>query len=182
MIQSLPRVHSDKARLKVQLWLIVFGWSLMVLLLLLWSLNNEEAEMLELARQEAINNFNKDQVFRVWAATHGGVYVPITERTQPSPHLKHIPERDLVTPSGRRLTLMNPAFMLRQMMDDYADLYGVRGRITSIKPLNPDNAPDDWEWAALKSFERGEKEQFELTDIDVEPYLIMILQMKINQG
>ncbi|MEW8284202.1 MAG: EAL domain-containing protein [Candidatus Thiodiazotropha taylori] len=182
MIQSLPRVHSDKARLKVQLWLIVFGWSLMVLLLLLWSLNNEEAEMLELARQEAINNFNKDQVFRVWAATHGGVYVPITERTQPSPHLKHIPERDLVTPSGRRLTLMNPAFMLRQMMDDYADLYGVRGRITSIKPLNPDNAPDDWEWAALKSFERGEKEQFELTDIDGEPYLRLIRPMQIQAG
>ncbi|MEW8275422.1 MAG: EAL domain-containing protein [Candidatus Thiodiazotropha taylori] len=182
MIQSLPRVHSDKARLKVQLWLIVFGWSLMVLLLLLWSLNNEEAEMLELARQEAINNFNKDQVFRVWAATHGGVYVPITERTQPSPHLKHIPERDLVTPSGRRLTLMNPAFMLRQMMDDYADLYGVRGRITSIKPLNPDNAPDDWEWAALKSFERGEKEQFELTDIDGESYLRLIRPMQIQAG
>ncbi|MCG7988360.1 MAG: EAL domain-containing protein [Candidatus Thiodiazotropha weberae] len=182
MIQTFPHVHSDKARLRVQLWLVFFGWTLMVLLLLLWALNNEDAEMQELARQEAIDNFNKDQAFRVWATTHGGVYVPVTERTQPSPHLRHIPERDLVTPSGRQLTLMNPAFMLRQMMDDYADLYGVRGRITSIKPLNPDNAPDDWEWAALKSFERGEKEQFELTDIDGEPYLRLIRPMQTQKG
>ncbi|MCG7983234.1 MAG: EAL domain-containing protein [Candidatus Thiodiazotropha lotti] len=182
MIQTFPLVHSDKARLRVQLWLVFFGWTLMVLLLLLWSLNNEDAEMQELARQEAIDNFNKDQAFRVWATTHGGVYVPVTERTPPSPHLKHIPERDLVTPSGRQLTLMNPAFMLRQMMDDYADLYGVRGRITSIKPLNPDNAPDDWEWAALKSFERGEKEQFEFTDIDGEPYLRLIRPMQTQKG
>ncbi|MCG7900191.1 MAG: EAL domain-containing protein [Candidatus Thiodiazotropha weberae] len=182
MIQSFPLVHSDKARLRVQLWLVFFGWTLMVLLLLLWSLNKEDAEMLELARQEAIDNFNKDQAFRVWATTHGGVYVPVTERTQPSPLLNHIPERDLVTPSGRQLTLMNPAYMLRQMMDDYADLYGVRGRITSIKPLNPDNAPDDWERAALESFSRGEKEQFELTDIDGEPYLRLIRPMQTQAG
>ncbi|MCG8489217.1 MAG: EAL domain-containing protein [Chromatiales bacterium] len=182
MIQSFPLVHSDKARLRVQLWLVFFGWTLMVLMLLLWSLSNEDAEVLELARQEAIDNFNKDQAFRVWATTHGGVYVPVTERTPPSPHLSHIPERDLVTPSGRQLTLMNPAFMLRQMMDDYADLYGVRGRITSTKPLNPRNAPDEWERAALESFERGEKEQFELTDIEGEPYLRLIRPMQTQAG
>ncbi|MEW8417716.1 MAG: DUF3365 domain-containing protein [Candidatus Thiodiazotropha endolucinida] len=175
MNQSIPLVQSDEARLRIQLWLAFFGWTLLVLFLLLWAMSNEDAEMLELARQEAIDNFNKDQAFRVWATTHGGVYVPVTERTQPSPHLSHIPERDLVTPSGRQLTLMNPAYMLRQMMEDYADLYGVKGRITSIKPLNPNNAPDVWERAALESFERGEMEQFELTDISGEPYLRLIL-------
>ncbi|MEW8028102.1 MAG: EAL domain-containing protein [Candidatus Thiodiazotropha sp.] len=182
MIQSIPLVQSDEARLRVQLWSAFFGWTLLVLLLLLWSLSNEDAEMLELARQEAIDNFNKDQAFRVWATAHGGVYVPVTERTQPSPHLSHIPERDLVTPSGRQLTLMNPAYMLRQMMGEYADLYGVKGRITSLMPLNPDNAPDEWERAALKSFERGEKEQFELTDINGEPYLRLIRPMVTKEG
>ncbi|MEW8459170.1 MAG: diguanylate cyclase, partial [Candidatus Thiodiazotropha endolucinida] len=182
MNQSIPLVQSDEARLRIQLWLAFFGWTLLVLFLLLWAMSNEDAEMLELARQEAIDNFNKDQAFRVWATTHGGVYVPVTERTQPSPHLSHIPERDLVTPSGRQLTLMNPAYMLRQMMEDYADLYGVKGRITSIKPLNPNNAPDDWERAALESFDRGEMEQFELTDISGEPYLRLIRPMVTTEG
>ncbi|MEW8076583.1 MAG: hypothetical protein AB2822_00765 [Candidatus Thiodiazotropha endolucinida] len=98
MNQSIPLVQSDESRLRIQLWAAFFGWSLLVLFLLLWAMSNEDAEMLELARQEAIDNFNKDQAFRVWATTHGGVYVPVTERTQPSPLLSHIPERDLVTP------------------------------------------------------------------------------------
>ncbi|MET0004261.1 MAG: diguanylate cyclase [Candidatus Thiodiazotropha sp.] len=182
MIQSIPLVQSDESRLRIQLWLAFLGWTLLVLFLLLWAMSNEDAEMLELARQEAIDNFNKDQAFRVWATTHGGGYVPVSERTQPSPHLSHIPERDLVTPSGRQLTLMNPAYMLRQMMEDYADLYGVKGRITSIKPLNPNNAPDDWERTALESFERGEMEQFELTDISGEPYLRLIRPMVTTEG
>ncbi|MCG8073488.1 MAG: EAL domain-containing protein, partial [Candidatus Thiodiazotropha taylori] len=61
-------------------------------------------------------------------------------------------------------------------------LYGVRGRITSIKPLNPDNAPDDWEWAALKSCERGGNEQLEITGVDGEPYLRLIRPMQIQAG
>ena len=177
MIQTIPRVYSDETRLRVQLWLAVFVWSLLVLLLLFWTLSNEDEEMLKLARQEAIDIFNKDQTFRVWGASHGGVYVPVSERTQPSPYLSHIPERDLVTPTGRQLTLVNPAYMMRQMMEDYAEVYGVKGRITSLKPLNPINEPDPWERAALESFERGEKEQFEVTDIDGEPYLRLIRPM-----
>ncbi|MCU7843119.1 MAG: EAL domain-containing protein [Candidatus Thiodiazotropha sp. (ex Monitilora ramsayi)] len=182
MIQSFPLIHNDEGRIRLQLWLAFFGWTLLVLLLLLWSLSNEDNEMLESARQEAIDNFKKDQAFRVWATAHGGVYVPVNERTQPSPHLSHIPERDLVTPSGRKLTLMNPAFMLRQMMDEYADLYGIKGRITSLKPLNPNNVPDAWERAALESFERGAKEQFELTDINGDPYLRLIRPMFTTEG
>lgn len=138
--------------------------------------------MLELARQEAVANFNKDRAFRIWGTTHGGVYVPVTKRTPPSEHLSEIPERDLITPSGRHLTLMNPAYMLRQMMDDYADLYGVKGRITSLKPLNPDDAPDSWERAALKAFEKGEKERIEVTDINGQPYLRLIRPMLTEEG
>ncbi|MES9971645.1 MAG: hypothetical protein ABW092_16555 [Candidatus Thiodiazotropha sp.] len=55
--------------------------------------------MLDLAHQEAVANFHKDQAFRVWGTKHGGVYVPVSEHTQPNPYLAHIPERDLVTPS-----------------------------------------------------------------------------------
>ncbi|MCU7796095.1 MAG: EAL domain-containing protein [Candidatus Thiodiazotropha sp. (ex Myrtea spinifera)] len=153
-----------------------------MVLLLLWSLRNEDIEMLELARQEAVANFNKDRTFRIWGTTHGGVYVPVTKRTPPSEHLSHIPERDLITPSGRHLTLMNPAYMLRQMMDEYADLYGVKGRITSLKPLNPNNASDDWERAALEAFEKGEKERFEVTEIDGQPYLRLIRPMLMEEG
>ena len=73
-------------------------------------------------------------------------------------YLKNISERDITTPSGKKLTLMNPAYMVRQVMEDYSELYGVRGHITSLKLKNPDNAPDEWERRALERFEDGAEE------------------------
>lgn len=125
----------------------------------------------EMAIKEARGHFNKDVALRKWAARHGGVYVPVDERTRPNPALSHIAERDISTPSGIKLTLMNPAYLLRQVMDEYEELYKVKGRITGFKPLNPDNFPDEWEAAALRQFERGETEVFEKTLINGEPYL-----------
>jgi hypothetical protein len=70
------------------------------------------------------------------------VYVPTDDRTHPSPHLAHIEDRDIETTSDKQLTLMNPADMIRQMMDEFGEMYGVQGRITSLDPLRKENAPD----------------------------------------
>lgn len=172
----------DLRRLTLQVALVVSVWTLLLAGMLVWMLDNIGNEMMELGRLEAVANFNKDQAFRAGATEHGGVYVPETERTVASPYLSHIPERDLITPSGRKLTLMNPAYMLRQMMEDYDELYGVKGRITSLKPLNPDNSPDVWEEAALRAFEKGENEVFEITRIDSRPFLRLIRPMLTREG
>jgi diguanylate cyclase (GGDEF)-like protein len=154
----------------------------LILALYFSGIRNEDASMQELAYKEAVANFHKDQAFRIWGTKHGGVYVPVSEHTKPNPYLNHIPERDLTTPAGRQLTLMNPAYMLRQMMDDYNKLYGVKGKITSLRPINPANAPDEWETVALKAFESGEIERIDITELDGEPYLRMIRPMVIQQG
>ncbi|MEW8507736.1 MAG: EAL domain-containing protein [Candidatus Thiodiazotropha sp.] len=176
------KTHDDERRLQIQLWASVTAWTLFVLTLLILAIRYEDAEILALARQEAVANFNKDQAFRNWGTKHGGVYVPVSEHTQPSPYLSHMPERDLVTPSGRQLTLMNPAFMVRQMMDEYNELYGVKGRIISLKPINPLNMPDEWEREALQAFNAGELERFEITEIDGQPYLRLIRPMRMQSG
>lgn len=124
----------------------------------------------QMARNEAIANFNKDLSLRFWASKHGGVYVPVTDETQPNPFLSHIPDRDIKTPSGKVLTLMNPAYILRQTMKEYTNLYGVRGHITSLKYFRPETAPDEWEKFALKEFERGSDEVSEFTEIDGKSY------------
>ncbi|QPK61743.1 DUF3365 domain-containing protein [Methylomonas sp. LL1] len=135
-----------------------------------------------LARKEARANFNKDKAFRLWATQHGGVYVPINERTPPNPALAHIPERDIQTPSGKKLTLMNPAYMLRQLMEEFGELYGIKGKITSFKLMNPQNAPDLWEAEAMHQFERGAEEVFEFAEIGGEPYLRLMGVMRVQQG
>jgi diguanylate cyclase (GGDEF)-like protein/PAS domain S-box-containing protein len=70
------------------------------------------------------------------------------------------------------LTLRSPAIMVREMMDDYADRSGTRGRITGLRYLNPANAPDEWEKTQLEAFTRGEKKDaWDISDINGQPYL-----------
>ncbi|WP_316364471.1 EAL domain-containing protein [Candidatus Thiodiazotropha sp. CDECU1] len=172
----------DEKRLQILLWIAAVSWTLLVVALLYLAISNENSDMLELARQEAVANYHKDQAFRVWGTKHGGVYVPVSEQTPRNPYLAHIPERDLVTPSGRELTLMNPAYMLRQMMGDYNEHYGVKGKITSLNPINPINTPDEWEIAALKGFEAGETERIDVREIDGHPFLRLMRPMIMNEG
>jgi two-component system, chemotaxis family, sensor kinase Cph1 len=158
-------------RLEKTLWVTGIAWTLIVAGLFLKDVKEIKETSLALARKEALSHFNKDHATRLWAASHGGIYVPATEKTPPNPYLNHIPERDLLTPSGALLTLMNPAYMLREMMDHYSDLYGIRAHITGLKYFRSETAPDDWETSSLLSFERGKEDVWEVGEIEGNPHL-----------
>lgn len=157
-------------------------WTIIVVALSWWIIANERGHIYDLAENDARLSFNKDQAFRLWATKHGGVYVPISEHTPPNKYLAHIPERNIKTPSGRKLTLMNPAYMVRQMTDDFEGLYGVPGKITSLKVLNPINEPDNWERKVLKLFESGVKEVLEFDNINEQQYLRLMRPMLTESG
>lgn len=162
--------------------LTVLLWSVVVGLSWWWSYNIHQQRLIALAKVEASTNINKDWAFRLWATSHGGVYVTPDDKTPPNPYLANIPERDIITDKGRHLTLMNPAYMLRQIMQGYSDLYGVKGHITSLNLTNPINKPDAWEIAALKSFRQGVKEAVSVAEIDGKPYLRMMRPIPMEQG
>lgn len=162
--------------------LITVIWATLCFLSAYWNIDTEKKKTLALAHKEALTVFNKDQAFRFWATDHEGVYVPINERTLPNEYLSHIPERDLLTPSGRQLTLMNPAYMLRQVMSHYASLYSGNGHITSLKVINPINKPDAWEMEALQKFEAGAKEVMEVSIIGEKQFLRLMKPMHTKTG
>ena len=157
-------------RMKRVFWALVIVWSAIVFGLLIENADDIRKVTASMARKEALSHFNKDQASRLWAASHGGVYVPVTERLTPNPYLAHVPNRDVAGPDGVVLTLMNPAYMLREMMAHYSELYGIRGHITSLKHFRSETAPDPWEKSALLAFERGAGEVSETTEIHGEPY------------
>lgn len=111
-----------------------------------------------LARERGSVLFRLVELTRDWNAQHGGVYVPVTEATQPNPYLKH-PRRDLVTTDGQHLTMVNPAFMTRQIAEIAEKADGVKFHITSLKPIRPANAADEWETLGLRAFESGQKHE-----------------------
>jgi len=146
-------------------------WTLLIAYALYWEQrqNDDQAKMLGKMQSQAF--FEKDILYRRWASRHGGVYAPVTESTPPNPHLSHIPERDITSPTGKQLTLINPAYMTRQVFEMAQEFKGTgRGHITSLNPLRPANGPDPWEKKVLQSFDLGNTEQGQIEQIDGKPY------------
>ncbi|MBE9560421.1 MAG: EAL domain-containing protein [Proteobacteria bacterium] len=157
-------------------------WSLVIAGLANWKHMHNQQTTQELAENQARANFNKDKAFRFWMTRHGRIYIPVGEHYQPDPFLAHIKDRDVTTPSGIQLSMVNPARVVREMDKEFSHLYGIAGRVTSLQPVNSDNIPDAWEKAALLQLEKGVKEIFEYTSIDGEPYLRLIQPLPIQEG
>lgn len=69
-----------------------------------------------------------------------------------------MPHRDVVTTEGIQLTMINPAFMTRQISELAKKKGGLQFHITSLNPIRPENRASGWEIQSLKSFEKGEEE------------------------
>lgn len=148
----MRRSHITLAAILLVLWSVLLGYMFRRETAL------EENRLKDIALSQARTLFNQVVDLRDWNARHGGVYVPVTPETPPNPWLD-VPNRDETTLSGRQLTLMNPAYMSRQLAELTRQRRGFGLHLTSRNPLRPGNEPDPWERTALEAFERGEAEQ-----------------------
>lgn len=133
-------------------WLTVVGISCW------WNLVDERRENEQLAFETARAFFRQLVITRIWNAGLGGVYAPVNKDLVPNPYLDD-PLRDLVTDKGIALTMINPAYMTRQIAEIAALENGVKFHITSLKPVRPANKATAWEEEWLRSFEQGAEEQ-----------------------
>lgn len=99
--------------------------------------------------------FDAMVVTREWNAEHGGVYVAKRPQTPPNPFLD---EPEIQTRDGRTFTQVNPASMTREISEISARSGRVVYHITSLKPVNPANAPTPFETEALHAFDAGATE------------------------
>ena len=170
--------------LGVKQYALILGtvWTAVIAGMSAWHLMDFREGTIELARIQANDSFEKDLIYRRWAAKHGGVYVPATKETPPNPYLSHLEERDVLTPSGRRLTLVNPAYMTRQVHELGLKEYGRQGHITSLNPIRKENAPDPWEKRALEAFDKGEKESVSIETLAGKPHLRLMRPLFTETG
>ena len=89
---------------------------------------------------------------RKWSSDYGGVYVKKGPGMEPNPFLS-APE--LKCSGGVDMLLKPPAVMTKEIsrLADSQDLLSFK--ITSMEPVNPDNAPDGFELEAFKAFDSG---------------------------
>jgi PAS domain S-box-containing protein/putative nucleotidyltransferase with HDIG domain len=152
--QNLSRPGLLKRNTRFQM----VGWTLIVAGALAWSLYSQRQAFEIALHTEAAAVHAMDMEYRNWIIHTGGIYVPVTDKIAPNPLLSHVPERDITTPSGRQLTLLNSAYAIRFVHEAMKESSELRGHIASLKPINPVNMADGWERQALESFQRGGKE------------------------
>ena len=160
------------SRLWFQPWVLFAVIAIGVALSFVLEWKRADDNMQLIARERGASLFRLVQLTREWNARHDGVYVPITETTRPNPWLDH-ERRDLVTQEGIELTMINQAFMTRQLAEIAQQADGIRIHLTSLKPLRPANRADAWEAEALRRFETGLSELVELIPGEVPVHRYM---------
>jgi signal transduction histidine kinase len=177
-----PRRFAGTFQIKAVALAAGVAWTLVVCGSLYWNQSRLSSEARALAQASARTHHERDLAVRVWVASHGGVYVPVSETTPANPHLDHIEGRDIPGPEGRPYTLMNPAYVMRQLNENPREHEASTAYLTSLNPLRPANSPDSWERTALLRLEQGEAEFSEFTEEAGDPILRMMMPMVTLQG
>jgi len=159
--------------------LLLLAWTALLGFSLHWNLKQIDQNTLIAAEATARAYISKDLAFRSWVASHHGIYVPTDQNTPPNPYL-NTPDKNEETISGKLLTLMNPSYALRQLQTDFANEFG-KSHITSLKLVNPNNAPDHWEHEALQLFEQGDKERIQVQTIDGKAVLRLMIPIFVEK-
>lgn len=131
-------------------------------------------------RMQAKALFQQIVITRRWIADHGGVYVEQLPWVKPNPYLLNPTIQDV---QGKRYVRQNPAMVTKQL-SQYAQREGLFVfHITSLKLMNPGNAPDDFEARALKEFETaGGKEASEIAMLSGAPYFRYIAPLYVERS
>ena len=124
-------------------------------------------------------HFNDILLVRQWCAGYGGVYVKKDPGVESNPFLE---KPDIETRDGVVLTLKNPALVTREI-SELSDLeQGYSFHMTSLRPINPANAPDEFEASALRAFEAGKREAYEITDQDGGRFYMYIAPLHVEKS
>ncbi|PKQ63126.1 hypothetical protein BZG02_10210 [Labilibaculum filiforme] len=140
---------------------LLLVWSFLIGASFSWNyyLVDSNNEMVVLNKSRSF--FDQILITRSWNSEHNGIYVPITDKTQPNPHLKDS-LKNITSTNGIRLTKINPSYMTRQIAELNKNNYNLQFHITSLKPIRPENKASEIEQEALREFEYGLKETLQL--------------------
>ena len=156
-------------------------WTLLIASLMWAFVHYINQVYISLLHTQTSASCDRDLLFRSWATKLGGVYAANLE---PNFWLKHS-KRDITTNNGDALTLINPAWMTRQIneMQEEGER-NIVSRLTSSKLMNPENAPDAWEKKALDLLEtRQQDEVFDLIKgVDTHDKVRLARPLIITQG
>ena len=144
----------------------------------------QEKLIMKQVESEARTLFSQILITRRWVADHGGIFVERLPWTKPNPYLVDIGiEAEIIDTEGRKFVRRNPAMVTKEL-SKYAQDKGLYWfHVTSLKLLNPGNAPDEFEKNALFQFETSSLKEFmSIEAIDNSKYLRYIAPLYIEEA
>jgi len=139
----------------------------------------DEKMILKQAEQQARMLYKQILLTRQWAADHNGLFVLKKKGVEANPFL------DLPTVTdaqGQTYFLRNPAMITREL-SSYAKRDGLGYfRVTSLKPVNPQNTPDQFERISLMAFDRGTKEVIDVDNSDMGRVVRFIAPLRVTES
>ncbi|MDF1577135.1 MAG: DUF3365 domain-containing protein [Desulfurivibrionaceae bacterium] len=116
---------------------------------------------------------------RKWVADHNGLYFIKKEGIASNPFLEGSDIEDL---SGQVYVMRNPAMVTRELSEYASAAHLSRFRVTSLKPVNPNNAPDPFERSALLGFEEGGQELIDIVKSAEGRLLRYMVPLKVEEA
>lgn len=137
----------------------------------------DEKMILKQAEQQARMLYKQIVLTRQWAADHKGLFVQKAEGVEANPYL----ELPMMTDTeGHIFFMRNPAMITRELAA-YAKRDGLGFfRVTSLTPINPENGPDEFEKAALTSFEEGTEEIIDVDETEMGRVVRFIAPLRVT--
>lgn len=176
----LKQIRKDHRSLNIFCLSVFFIWTCFQLGVLVYYKEREKQIVIILGEEHGRAALQKDITYRAWNARHGGVYVPITTDSPPNPYLT-TPNKTVKTNAQQQLTLINPAYMTRQVHEIGMEMFNTQGHLTSLNVIRKENKPTPWEVTALKSFEEGETFYSNMVTIANAPYLRVMLPLMTDK-
>lgn len=170
-------------RIKKFFWVSIIFWFALIALSLFIQIDYIKENTKKYAYTTLKLAIENNYLLRQRVAHKCGVYVLVNEDNQPNPYLNFIPDRDIETQDGKKLTLMNPAYVSRQIFEMLNQKQLITGHLTSLNPINPLNSADDFEAKALKEFQnKNTSEVFALDKKDSIEFYRLIIPFVTEKG
>jgi signal transduction histidine kinase len=139
----------------------------------------QEDLVVEQATRQAKMLFHQIRITRQWVADHNGLFFLKGPGVESNPYLA---EGQIQDAQGNWLVKRNPAMVTREL-SVYAAREGMgQFNVTSLQPVNPANAPDEFERRSLQKFEKGAEETVAIEKIAGRYHLRYMAPLKVDSN
>ncbi len=155
-------------------------WTIGLAASVIWNNHLQTREVKMIVKEAAKSLLLTDISYLNWNASHGGVYVEVIDSSNTKSNRKDEIEEEIVTPSGRKLILVSPPEMSKQIRIPRQKNGFCEFRIAGIDPFEAENKADSLERIAIDLFLKGEKEFEFIQNKGGESYYRLIEPLFIN--